>query len=416
METTFFTSVAKHDLERFHSECLAWLFNSEPECAIKFIRNFDANTGDIRFLIALTEVQQLDLVLYYTRDGKNKAIIIENKVKASEGRKKLATGQLGGQKVDSVWKFVKEKFNLKCEAETFEFSQTEYYYLRYLEKEVIKGDSILEDNCMWVYLLPAKVERSFWDNSQLDFSYDLERINDWRIELGDNPWDTFTYVDLYKLYEPFLKDLNGSETNSINSILIKEYIKHIGSMSKKFSYELKGQFDVYSPANFGAYEYFKVLKASLEKRDLEKKHIKNIYSYPGSSNNREPILDLILFEDKEIDKSLIIFNGKEPKDFNYFNIGIQVQGFKVKFFIASKYYDYVSIKESDEYLQEFNKLVPFSKIENISKLGPLKLSKQRGKTFLNYNFSLTKKYSFSEMHDLLYDLSKCFSESLNLEN
>ena len=127
-------------------------------------------------------------------------------------------------------------------------------------------------------------------------------------------------------------------------------------------------------------------------------------------------MDLILFEDKEIDKSLIIFKGKKPKDFNYFNIGIQVQGLKVKLFIASKYYDNVSVNESDEYLQEFNKLVPFSEIEKISKLGPLKLSKHRGKTFLNYNFSLSKENSFSEMHDLLYDLSKCFSESLNLKN
>lgn len=94
METTFFTSVAKHDLERFHSECLAWLFNSDTEhkYAVEFIKKFDNNSGDIQFLKARTEVQQLDLVLYYTSDGKNKAIIIENKVKASEGRKKLATG------------------------------------------------------------------------------------------------------------------------------------------------------------------------------------------------------------------------------------------------------------------------------------------------------------------------------------
>ena len=432
METTFFTSVAKHDLERFHSECLAWFFNTEPEYAIKFIRNFDANTDDIQFLNALTEVQQLDLVLYYTSDGKNKAIIIENKVKASEGRKKLATGLRSG-KSDKEWVFINDNQKKRVDAknEFFEFSQTEYYHLRpniFLgdnkidtsisvsseEVSVNKVLAVSKSDCKWVFLIPAKVDLNIIKN----FKVDGYEFNDWNEELfGRNPWLTYSYCQLHDEFIELIENSGGVEPNEI---LREAYFKHIYIKFKKYEKDLNNQFYKYSPSTFGAYEYFRVLAQVLRNSDEIENKENKIFTYiiprPGSSNNGEPILDLILFEDKEIDKSLIIFKGKKPKDFNYFMIGIQVQGLKVKLFIASKYYDNVSVNESDEYLQEFNKLVPFSEIEKISKLGPLKLSKQRGKTFLNYNFSLTKENSFSEMHDLLYDLSKCFSESLNLKN
>ena len=44
------------------------------------------------FTHAVTEVNQLDLVLFYLLEGEEelRAIIIENKVKAAEGRKKIA--------------------------------------------------------------------------------------------------------------------------------------------------------------------------------------------------------------------------------------------------------------------------------------------------------------------------------------
>ena len=448
METTFFTSVAKHDLERFHSECLAWLFNSDTEhkhkyavefikkiehkYALEFNKKIDNHSEDIQFLNAFTEVQQLDLVLYYKSDGKNKAIIIENKVKASEGRKKLATGLRSG-KPDKEWVYINDNYkkHVDVKNEYFDFSQTEYDHLRpniFLgndkvdtsksvsseEESVNKVLAVSKSECKWVFLIPAKVDLNIIKN----FKVDGYEANDWnKVLFGRNPWLTYSYCQLHHDLIELIENSGGVEPNEI---LRKAYFEHIDIKFNKYEKDLNNQFYKYSPSTFGAFEYFRVLAQVLRNSD-EKGNKKNkifidIIPRPGSSNNGEPILDLILFEDKEIDKSLIIFKGKKPKDFNYFNIGIQVQGLKVKLFIASKYYDNVSVNESDEYLQEFNKLVPFSEIEKISKLGPLKLSKQRGKTFLNYNFSLTKENSFSEMHDLLYDLSKCFSESLNLKN
>ncbi len=73
MKTNFFASVAKHDLERFHSECLAWLFNTNPSpniYAVELIKLVLKNSEvSVVFTHAVTEVNQLDLVLFYLLDG-----------------------------------------------------------------------------------------------------------------------------------------------------------------------------------------------------------------------------------------------------------------------------------------------------------------------------------------------------------
>jgi hypothetical protein len=88
--TSFFKDVAQHNLERFHSECLAWLFNTEKKMAQEVIRmllskfeGYDSSVP-VEFIHAFTEVQQLDLVLYFRSQDVDRALIIENKLKASE--------------------------------------------------------------------------------------------------------------------------------------------------------------------------------------------------------------------------------------------------------------------------------------------------------------------------------------------
>ena len=65
--TTFFKEVAGHNLERFHSECIAWVLNKikaqDPNNEI--FKKFNAGE-DFYFLKAVTEVQDHDIVLLYT--------------------------------------------------------------------------------------------------------------------------------------------------------------------------------------------------------------------------------------------------------------------------------------------------------------------------------------------------------------
>ena len=431
MKTNFFASVAKHDLERFHSECLAWLFNTKPSpniYAVELIKLVLKNSEvSVVFTHAVTEVNQLDLVLFYLLDGEEelRAIIIENKVKAAEGRKKISTGFIPNTKVDKEWNLIKEEYKLNCDSEFFEFSQTEYYYLRSFE-EVFESEKIVngltqlgvkkyvisKDNCKWIYLVPAKVMQTYLDNYYSDLNYDFPKNNDWRDVFGINPWDTYTYTDLSKLFLPHSNNVGIIDPDKI---LAKAYVEFIILKFSKLEDELKSQFNSYDPANFGAYEYFRVLKASLKKNGMEKGFIKEIYTWPGSSKNREPILDLIIKNDIIIEESSKIYLKGNIEEI--FKIGLQLQGYKLKIFIAAKDYERISICLVNRYEELFRNIIKESLLKNLSdqfEFGQFTLSKPRGKSFMNYNTSLRigQNYSFVEMHNLLYSICEEISNSL----
>ena len=42
-KTDFFGCVAKHNLERFHSECIVWAFNNSTEMLKRFIKKTTQN-------------------------------------------------------------------------------------------------------------------------------------------------------------------------------------------------------------------------------------------------------------------------------------------------------------------------------------------------------------------------------------
>jgi hypothetical protein len=69
------------------------MFNEEHELAEKLIQEVTEDEK-VEFQFAFTEVQQLDLVLYYKSEGVSKAVIIENKIKAAEGRKMASESEL----------------------------------------------------------------------------------------------------------------------------------------------------------------------------------------------------------------------------------------------------------------------------------------------------------------------------------
>ena len=223
MEKNFFASVASHNLERFHSECLAWFFNTYPGYGKNLTRLF-TNDKNARFIKAFTEVEQLDLVLYYQTGQTDKAVIIENKVKAAEGRKTLL------RKEYESWN---KQYKLKVVfpeplQDLYKLSQTEYYYVRpkakkefsqsqgrlssYKEITIVdevkkkkkkkeETINICKKDCTFIYLIPARIFPEFV-SEHLQFpvpGYDPQICNNWNFLRNngyENPWITKTYREL----------------------------------------------------------------------------------------------------------------------------------------------------------------------------------------------------------------------------
>jgi len=461
--TSFFKEVAQHNLERFHSECLAWLFNSEHDIANQVIRmllsKFDGQDSlvQVEFLYAFTEVQQLDLVLYFRSHGVNKAVIIENKIKASEGNKALSKQE-------------KISWNSKF-SEGHIFSQTEYYYHRPIARKSLKEegvyltlDSNLEgimiydkkifsktknqetkllrghenwiliqkENCFPIFLIPAKWEERI--KNQYSFTHiNLEQYNTWsKDELGENPWKTASYGELVMACQSAKKTSLGD-----NQILVNSYLSHLEQLSFTYQTAMNAQLESYAPSKFGAYEYFKLLAAALKAKTMEPGENLNLFvnltPRPGSSNSGDPILDISLKEGLTL-KSTITKPG------TLFNIGIQVQGEKVKIFIAAADYEQVKIENKNEYADQFFQLLKGTNVEGDSsgliigdrkncqimfnsKSFNLKESLSKGKSFMDYYFTLGQNFNeknrrnessmpYKEFFNLLYSLSEAISKTL----
>ena len=127
LQTNFFESVSKHDLERFHSECLCWLFNNNKQLASEWINVIKKKESkeildiDINSIEVFTEVDQIDIVLICKEKGNKEkyfGLIIENKIKANEHLIKVKK-----EKIDDF-------DNLSIPNEEIILSQTEFYYSR----------------------------------------------------------------------------------------------------------------------------------------------------------------------------------------------------------------------------------------------------------------------------------------------
>jgi hypothetical protein len=464
--TSFFKDVARHNLERFHSECLAWLFNNEHEIANQVIRmlltKFEGYDPlvEVKFKYAFTEVQQLDLVLYFRTHGVNKAVIIENKIKSSEGSKVLSAQE------EIAW-------NSEFKAGHI-FSQTEYYHLRpsarknfreegmnltldstlegimiydtkifsttkSQEIKLLKGYEnwilIQKENCFPIFLIPAKWEERIKNQDYLK-DINLEQYNTWReAGLDKNPWKTASYREL-------VDTCQSAEKTSIeeNQILVNSYLSHLNHMSLNYHTAMNAQFEAYAPSKFGAYEYFKLLAAAMKtKMQGENPNLfVNITPRPGSSKSGDPILDICL---KEGIKLKFTKANLDPN--TLFNIGIQVQGEKVKIFIAAAEYEEVEIKDKEDknkYAIEFFQLLKGTNKDGDShgliigdrkncqvvfnsKSYQLKESLSKGKSFMDYYFTLGQNLyeknsskessiTYQEFFNLLYSLSEAVSKTL----
>jgi hypothetical protein len=352
LHTNFFESVSKHDLERFHSECLCWLLYNNQKLTSEWIKEIISKESPVNnFEIELdsinvfTEVDQLDIVILYKKKSCDKyfGIIIENKVKANEHLIK-----------------VKKPENFLNFENGDELSQTEYYYFRNIAtKEIfenektnnkilvqILGDEgkinksknttskvVKREDCHYIFLVPNKILDVNSEYSNIVGSdYNFGKINYW--SRGNNPWITYTYIEL----ADFLNKNKSLVRNSVpnNQIYSNGYIDFLYSQFNK-----PVDLNNYSNNKYGKLEYMKFLRAAIyEKLNTECKELnKNGKVEAKSSNSGDPLFSIVVNKELRLG-----YNDN-------FELGFQLQGINNKIYVsAGDKYDFYKFnpKSSDE--------------------------------------------------------------------
>jgi hypothetical protein len=342
---SFFESVAHHNLERFHSETIAWIFKTFPNSAKNFIKSIHTDISSIDKIelnneYCWAELNQIDILLKYSYNSKNYQIIIENKMKASEHKieaKKLKKGK-------SFDEYSMQSNEHKIETEKLlqigKLSQTEYYYFR--EKMERKENNNYE-YCRYVYLKPSRVDHKDFTkklkNDLNSVNYYFKKLNTWNKKLGDNPWKTITYEELIETIKNN-DAVNDKQQLNENIIIANAYINFIEDNIKEEVY----LDDFNKNKEYARFDYFKLLFA-LVKTKFKDVSILNsfsddnrqnsIYEYieAGSSNGGMPLFAFY----KKIPLT-DTFNFFKPKQ-EFINIGIQVQGENFKYYVSADDYD-----------------------------------------------------------------------------
>ncbi len=411
--TSFFESVAHHNLERFHSESIAWIFKTFPNSAKYFIKSIHEGISSIDKIHfkeedCLAESNQIDILLKYSYNGKNYQIIIENKIKASEHKinpDKLITN-LSKIKPDDRIAHLKDFILLNDSEKSYlstlpELSQTEFYYLRekierveqivefelkklkereipkdevdfinYLAKdsasvksvkiskksfkndcikyfnELIKEELINKDFCRYVYLKPSRVDpkdiNTDFDLEKLKF--DFEKLNDWhQEELGNNPWKTITYQDLVKIFNE--KDAFEKSQEPEGNIDIDIAIAYRNYIENNFKETV--DLNNFIENKWAKFDYFKLLfalvklKLEINNKDIDYKE----YIHASSANGGMPLF--AFYKRKELDKKYTFFQYIKSNDQVInptINVGIQLQGENLKYYVSADKYQYDEIK------------------------------------------------------------------------
>lgn len=221
--SSFFESVAHHNLERFHSETIAWIFNANTDITLNFIKNILGEKEEIINFKVKAEISDIDIFIFYKTIRGNYFTHIENKVKADEHF------ILVDNKSDILDKHKKE--NNKY------LSQSEYYYLRekgtisHKIKEVleIKDDFDIKDiEWKYVFLLPT-------------LSTEEKKHNSWTIKNSEsiaieNPWKNISYCDILNCI-PETKI--GSILTDYRNFLIKKFTSN--GVSELVNFDIKSR-------------------------------------------------------------------------------------------------------------------------------------------------------------------------------
>ena len=135
---SFFESVAHHNLERFHSECISWAFNSSE----KMLHDFIKKVAKPDYILDITDAEvhceryNTDILVSYKMGDSHHFIHIENKIKANEHF--IAVNP---EKVEKKYSGITKNTKL---------SQTQFYLIRNkaeIEKEFNAGEKV-----KWQYL------------------------------------------------------------------------------------------------------------------------------------------------------------------------------------------------------------------------------------------------------------------------
>lgn len=347
-KTSFFSAVAHHNLERFHSETLSWLFNTNPKSAVAFLSAIHNKKDDYRSKIVFNkcyaEVASIDIRLDYKIDETQYVIYIENKLKATEHLIPYEKWHTNLTK-----KLAKNMKLPECLLEyKKDLSQTEFYYFR---EQIINP----EKEMTFVYLVPNKIDKTdpllLELQSDNNFLYDFEKINSWTIKKIKNPWFTITYSELANWLN---KDSLFENENDQNKIISQGYVEFILNNFPPFIKLL--EYD--SKAKFGNSEFFKLLFFLVMKEFGEEENYRH-YIRSKSSNSNSPLFAIYKrlnthsgFNNYEYNE-----NSKSKKSPILTNIGMQLQGDTLKYYISADVEQYNDVRVKEQYQTNYSEYV-----------------------------------------------------------
>lgn len=407
LKTNFFESVAAHNLERFHSETIAWLFNSFPLAGKAFImavyKDFlSIDEIELNEEFCSAEDNQIDITLSFIYRSKTYQIIVENKLKASEHSieaSKLLKKAKSFDDYSSILSNLEITFLKSCTCNEVKLSQTEYYFFR---EKINRLPST--SNCKYVYLKPSRIDTSFLNDSRAASFKDIrsfmsfDELNVWNKAIGDNPWITMTYSDLlgfitksgaiinfeeaihHQLYQ------NNQSRELVNIIIANSYLDYL----KHYIKENVNLENFNENEKYAYLDYFKLL-FGLVKSSLQNPNVLSSYSRVKSSDS---IFEYIELGSSNGGMPLFAFYKRIPvgKEFTCFdkitthiNVGVQVQGDNFKYYVSAENVMYDATKVID---QKMYKAFAKKTLLALDKSQGLKFNSNKTKTFFSRSYKI----------------------------
>ncbi|MGC6413454.1 MAG: hypothetical protein ACON5K_02000 [Bacteroidia bacterium] len=217
----FFKAVSSYNQERFHSEVLCWLMNTNVDFAKSWIIDCCENIEieDIEIVKCYSEIKQVDILIAYKikADAHWYWIHVENKIKANEGDASVS-------RVSKLLNGISLNFEFYYSVINRNLSQTEYYYLRVCSK-IEKGEAFgfyneemetdfkslrIEEVCKyWTFIYLRPVNQEEYRNIVIN----------WNINEIINPWIIKDYSEVAKLLESTLP------SDGQRSVYEKDYLE-----------------------------------------------------------------------------------------------------------------------------------------------------------------------------------------------
>lgn len=402
LHTNFFAKVAAHNLERFHSETIAWLFNSFPLagkafiCSVYDIPDVDKIMLSDQFCVA--EVNQIDIFISFIHNSKKYRIIIENKLKASEHAIDAIKLLKKAKSFDAFSSIFSEKeiaFLERCLRNKVKLSQTEYYYFR---EKIERDSSVVE--CKYVYLKPTKInaaivmEANTKEFQEVTRFIDFEQLNVWDKTIGANPWQTITYSDLLHVINnssaistielAYQKHQHSSDL--ADCVIANSYLDYLAAYIK----EDLNITDFDKNESYAQLDYFKVLFALVKAKFTDPSILfsysnvmsdKAIFEYVagGSSNGGMPLF--AFYKRIPVGKEFTCFD----KTTTHINVGVQVQGDNFKYYVSAENVMYDATKVID---QKMYKAFAEQTLLALDKSQGLKFNSNKTKTFYSRSYKI----------------------------